>query len=354
MQTQAGFRFRCYPTPEQAQTLLHWIGCQRFIYNVKVSEDRYFRKFARTALGLPEKYPPIDSQYSHFIDPELTPWLREVPCQVLRNGTTKWRQSYARYFKRISGRPVIKKKTGKQSVWITSELFNFTPMINTQTGEILGNKLTLGTKKFPVGDILFNPSREYRIPKSIHISIENGRWYLSFSNEDSNLVSDESDTIEWLRQFTEEELLTITFGGDRGIEIPLAGNNGEIFDFSDIQKERIAKKIIQTKRYQRKMARQRLQALKEKRSTGSNYLKTKNRLTRSYIYGRDVREDFAHKTSHAIINDSDKLLYVFEDLNVKGMTKKPKAKKDTNGKWARNKASAKAGLSKKNTQFVMG
>ncbi len=30
---QIGNRFRCYPTPEQAQILLQWIGCQRYIYN---------------------------------------------------------------------------------------------------------------------------------------------------------------------------------------------------------------------------------------------------------------------------------------------------------------------------------
>ena len=47
---QIGNRFRCYPTPAQAQTLLAWIGCQRFIYNAKVGEDRYFRAFARKSL----------------------------------------------------------------------------------------------------------------------------------------------------------------------------------------------------------------------------------------------------------------------------------------------------------------
>ena len=37
---QIGNRLHCYPTPAQAQTLLAWIGCQRFIYNAKVGEDR--------------------------------------------------------------------------------------------------------------------------------------------------------------------------------------------------------------------------------------------------------------------------------------------------------------------------
>ena len=38
-----GNRFRLYPTQRQQKILLRWIGCQRLIYNAKVSEDRYFR-----------------------------------------------------------------------------------------------------------------------------------------------------------------------------------------------------------------------------------------------------------------------------------------------------------------------
>ncbi|MHB8226366.1 RNA-guided endonuclease InsQ/TnpB family protein [Acidithiobacillus sp.] len=347
MQAQTGFRFRCYPTAAQAQILLRWIGCQRFIYNAKVTEDRYYRKFARKALDQTGIYPPVDQQYSRYIHPDLTPWLKEVPSQVLRNGAVRWRQAYARYFQGLGGRPVIRKKIGRQAVWLTSELFVFHPIVDTKTGEVLGNRLTVGNRKFAVGDILFNAHKDYRIPNSIRIGIEGGQWFLSFSNEDLSQVPDEAETVEWLRKFSEEELLARTFGGDRGVEIPLAGNHGETFDFEPIQKDRMAKKVCQTKRYQRKMARQRTQAVKEKRPLGANYRKTKKRLAKSHQYGKNVREDFAHKTSRAIVHNAQNLLMVYEDLNVEGMTKKPKAKKDENGKWAKNRAAAKAGLSKK-------
>jgi putative transposase len=347
MQTQTGFRFCCYPTAAQAQILLRWIGCQRFIYNAKVTEDRYYRKFARKALGLPDRYPPVDQQYSRYIHPDLTPWLKEVPSQVLRNGAVRWRQAYARYFQGLAGRPVIRKKTGRQAVWITSELFTFHPIVDNKTGEIIGNRLTVGNRKFAVGDILFHAHKDYRIPNSIRIGIEGGQWFLSFSNEDLSQVPDEAETVEWLRKFSEEELLAKTFGGDRGVEIPLAGNHGEIFDFDPIQKARMEKKARQTKRYQRQMARQRTQASKEKRSTGANYRKANKRLAMTYQYGKNVRDDFAHKTSRAIVRNPDNLLMVYEDLNIKGMTKKPKAKKGENGKWERNHAAAKAGLNKK-------
>lgn len=123
---QIGSRFRCYPTRVQAKTLWQWIGCQRFIFNAKVGEDRYFRTFARKSLSLAGQFAPIDQQYSHF-KTELTPWLSEVPSQVLRNGAVKWMQAYSRYFQKLGGRPAIQSKHGKQSVWLTSELFEFVP-----------------------------------------------------------------------------------------------------------------------------------------------------------------------------------------------------------------------------------
>ncbi len=289
----------------------------------------------------------MDQQYSRYIHPDLTPWLKEAPSQVLRNGAVRWRQAYARYLQGLGGRPVIRKKIGRQAVWLTSELFTFSPIVDTKTGEVLGNRLTVGTKKIAVGDILFNAHRVYRIPNSIRIGVEAGKWFLSFSNEDARQVPDEADTVEWLLKFTEEELLSRTFGGDHGVEKPLAGNHGETFDFDPVQKERLEKKARQAKRYQRQMARQRTRAIKEKRLTGANHQKAKKRLARSHQYGKNVRQDFAHKTSRAVVDNPDHLLLVYEDLNVKGMTKKPKAKKDENGKWAKNRAAAKAGLNKK-------
>ena len=97
-----GFKFRAYPTSEQQTLLLQWIGCQRMIYNCKVTEDRYFRSLQKKALSLTGQHPPIDQTYAQFKDRELTPWLYEVPSQVLRNGAVKWVQAYARFFKKLA------------------------------------------------------------------------------------------------------------------------------------------------------------------------------------------------------------------------------------------------------------
>jgi putative transposase len=150
---QIGNRFRFYPTPAQAQTLLAWIGCQRFIYNAKVGEDRYFRGFARQSLSHTGEFAPIDQKYSHF-KTEQTPWLGGVPSQILRNGAVLWKQAYGRYFSKLAGRPTIHRKTGEQSVWLTSELFTFKPAVDKDTGEI--NK-KCGILKNKVGEVISEP-----------------------------------------------------------------------------------------------------------------------------------------------------------------------------------------------------
>ena len=158
--TQLGNRFRCDPTPAQAQILLQWIGCQRNIDNAKVDEDRYFRRFARKSLSPTGQFAPIDQQYGQF-KTELAPWLSEVPSVVLRNGTVLWKQADDRYFSKLGGRPVRQTKHGKQSVWLTSEVFKFVPVVDAETGEITGHQLHLGLKKFAVGVLAFKAHKEY-------------------------------------------------------------------------------------------------------------------------------------------------------------------------------------------------
>lgn len=155
---QIGNRFRCYPTPAQQKTLLQWIGCQLFICNAKVSEDRYFRSFARRSLAHVGKYAPVDQHYSHFKNPELTPWLSDVPSQLLRNATVLWKKSYARFFEGLGGRPAIHTKNGKQSAWLTSELFSFETKTDTDTGKE-SYVLRVGTQRHPLGTLDFTAHR---------------------------------------------------------------------------------------------------------------------------------------------------------------------------------------------------
>ena len=334
---QIGNRFRCYPTPVQEQTLLRWIGCQRYIYNAKVREDQYFRRFARKSLQHAGQYAPIDQQYSQF-KTELTPWLSEVPSHILRNGAVLWKQAYSRYFSKLGGRPTTHNKHGKQSVWLTAELFKFVPVVDAETGEISGHRLQVGTKKFPVGVLVFTVHKDYQPPASLHISVHAGRWHISFNYDDNNIEPSEKETADWLMRFDETELRKMTVGLDRGVSLPLAGSDNQQFGFSEKQKQRLSAQERYKKRWQRRQAR---------RTKGSaGWHKAKRKVARYQRYGSDVRRDVAHKTSYTLASDPRYKLFVFEVLKVKNMTKKAKPKQDKQGCWVRNGASAKSGLNK--------
>lgn len=181
-----GYKFRLYPNKEQQQILLQWIGCQHLIYHAKGQGDRYFRRFARRIVGTAGDPIPVDQQNSQFIT-ERPPFLRKVPSQILRNGAVKFRHAYSRFFQKLGGRPKIKKKAGRQAVWVTAELFQFLPQIDDH-GEIRSYQLTIGTDKFPVGPIPYVAHRTHAMPSSIHIAVEGGHWWLSFAAEDPDVT----------------------------------------------------------------------------------------------------------------------------------------------------------------------
>ena len=325
---QNGVKFRCYPTRAQEQALLQWIGCQRYIYNAKVREDQYFRRFARKSLQHTGQFAPIDQQYAQF-KTELTPWLNDVPSVVLRNGAVKWKQAYSCFFSKLGGRPVVHKNLGKQAVWLTSELFEFIPVTDKATGEI-SHQLRVGTKKHPVGVLSFKAHKGYTVPASIHISIHAGHWYVSFNYDDSIPEPSDKETAAWLMEFNEVELRSKTVGLDRGVNILLAGSEGQSFDFTLIQKKRLAAQERHKKRWQRRQAR----CIKG----SGRWVEAKRRVARYQRYGADVRREVAHQASCKLASDTQYSLFVFEALKVKNMTASAKGTVEAPGKNVRQKA----------------
>src|SRR5271169_3625016 len=351
----SGVKFRAYPDTTQSAVLTCWIGCQRFVYNSKVAEeDRYFRTFRNHALALTGLQTPVDQQYSQFKDGELTPWLFEVPSQILRKGAYRFMQAYARFFKGLSQRPSGKKKLGRQSVLITKELFQFIPTGNTtkvNDGLVKEPRLLIGTGKFMVGELKFTAHRPYELPNSITIARHNSQWYVSFNYGDGELPKDtpplmtEKELLEYFSGLTEEELDSIANGLDRGVVIPVAMSNGKKYDFTEAEKESLADAQESRRKLQKKFSKQ---------CKGSNGReKTKTKMGRVYAKERNIREDRAHKISHAIVEDTAQINIV-EDLQVPNMVRKPKVKKDVNDKFLKDGARAKAGLNKSILKSMWG
>ncbi|WP_146039467.1 MULTISPECIES: RNA-guided endonuclease TnpB family protein [unclassified Variovorax] len=342
-------RFRARPDAAMAQRLRQWVGHQRFIYNAKVDEDRYFAGMRLSMLArgrtAAEAATPLDRAYAQFRG-ETTPWLGEVPSQVLRIGAERWFEGKQRQLKGLARAPRRRNRLNFDSVRVSSELFEFRELDEPQ-GD-LRHELVLGNDKFGFGSLPFTAHRPYEVPKSLTLRCTGGQWFVSFSYEHAApkgfVARNEEELAYELDLLDGPALETRTLGLDRNVaDNCLATSDGRFYALSAVQKARIARKAVGAKRHQRRLARQ------EKGSANSR--KTRDRLARKLAYKREVLRDFSHQTSHDLLeskaNDAGvPQLLVLEALKVGNMTARPKARQDETGRWLRNGAASKAGLNR--------
>ncbi len=342
-----GVRLQANPNPHQKLVLSQWMGCARVIWNAKCDEHRYYSTFARKYYPV-GTFAPVDQKAAQFKSKELTPWLSDCPSQIIRNSAVTWYQTYQKYMKGLCGKPKRKPKTDRGSIYLTNELFRFDTYSDGVT------RLFIGSKTNNIGYLSFKSHRSFNKPKSLYIRKEAGKYFISFCFDDGlEAPATDKDNLHWLQGATREWLEEHTIGIDRGVTIPV--HTGESsHDFSDNQKKKMEKRSRYLKRLQRRLSRQ---------GKGSNRRKkTKNRIARQHQKIANIRNDFCHKTSRKLVACKAKVI-IFENLKTRSMTRRPKAKQDSNGPQSRsrrlvgfppslgisflpNKAAQKAGLNK--------
>jgi len=327
-----GIKLRAHPNAAQKHTLSQWMGCARVIWNGKVEEEKYHRTYARKYCTI-GTYPPIDQKTAQFKSEELTPWLSDCPSQILRNSAVNWYQTYQKFMKGLCGRPKRKTKSDKGSIYLTRELFNFELCSD-------GNvRLFIGTKTNNIGYLSFKAHSKFNHPNSLYVRKERGQYYVSFCYEngvDESTLSSNAEHLAFLQGSSREFLEQYTIGIDRGVSIPAQAGE-QHFDFSVSQKRHLSKADRYLQRLQRKQAKQ---------QKGSNRrAKTKHRMSDYHGKKSNIRRDFNHQTSRALVNSPAKI-FVFEALRTAQMTRRPKAKLDEHGRFLPNKAKHKTGLNK--------
>ena len=317
-----GASFKAYPTDDQKIILSQWMGCSRYLWNAKCGELKYFLAFAKKYFPINTKI-PVDQSYAQFKSRTLSPWLFECPSQILRNTTTNWYNTYKNFLKKQCNRPQKKKKTNRDSLYLTRELFSLKKVDNRW-------ELRIGTKSRDIGLLKLNVHRDFKEPSSITVIKENGDYRVSFCYEDlideENLLT-QKQHLEHLRNLTTEELKSFTIGIDRGVIKPIQTEN-ELFDLTKDQKRRKRAKELAIKKYQKRLSSQ---------TKGSNRRKkTKKHLGRAYKKIHNIRKDFCHKSSRSLVDNPKYKVFILEDLKTKNMTKKPKGTKDPySNKWKR-------------------
>ena len=285
------YKYRFYPTDEQAILLAQTFGCVRFVYNsvLRWRTDLYYQSKEKTG------YLQASARLTEMKKMPEFQFLNDVSCvptqQVLRHQQT----AFKNFFEGRAKYPAFKKKSRKQSAEFTKSAFKY-----------LAGKIYLAKSKEPL-DIRW--SRELPCePSTITISKDCARrYFVSCLCEFENQVLPKTDKI---------------IGIDVGIKYLFVTDNGIKID----NPRHTAKYAIRLAKAQRKLSKKRLGS--------ANRAKARLKVARIHAKISDCRLDSLHKLTRELINDNQ--VVCVESLRVKNMIKNPKLSKHiADASWGR-------------------
>ncbi len=302
---QLRYNYRLYPTPGQRAALARAFGCARVVFN-----DGLRIRAQAHAAGLPYV---TDGELSARLTavkatPERT-WLADVSAVILQQSLADLNTAYRNFFASVTGkrkgpkagRPRFKsRKDRRQAVRFTANArFKILPS---------------GRLRLPkVGDVEVRWSRDLpSVPASVTVIKDAaGRYFASFVV----LTGPAADAARFPAPDT---------GAEVGIDLGLTS-------FAVLSDGTVVRSPRFLRRAERKL--RRLQkSLSRKAAGSSNKEKARVRVARAHAKVADSRRDFHHKTSTAIIRDSQ-AVYA-EDLCVTGLARTRMAKSVHDAGWS--------------------
>jgi putative transposase len=282
--SQKAYRYRCYPTSEQAQNLACTFGCCRFIYNwgLKLRTTSYFQHGVRLS------HNDLSAAMTALKKQEGTAWLKEVSSVPLQQALRHLDRAFTNFFEKRNAYPSYKKKHGRQSATFAASAFVWD-----------GTSLTLAKQASPLLIVWSRPLPVGCQPSSVTISKDkSGRYFVSI------LIEEEIATLPMTDK---------TVGIDLGLKSLLITSEGET--------------VVNPKYYtrdERKLAKAQ-RRLAKKRKGSKNRDKARQKVARLHARIADSRRDFQHKATTKLIRENQ--VICLESLAVKNMLKNHKLAK---------------------------
>lgn len=281
----AGYKYRFYPTPEQASQLARTFGCARFAYNwaLRLRSDAYH------AEGKSIGYGDTSKALTALKKTEDHAWLNEVSSVPVQQALRHLDTAYQRFFRKESAFPSFKSRKGKQSAEYTTSAYR------VKEGE-KGKPLVYLAKMN--GPLRIRWSRPLPgPPKTIHISRDKmGRYFISFRVE-----VNPTPCAKTKRR--------------AGVDLGLKDVAVTVDDLGRLWKsgnpKHLRQDMARLKRAQRALAR--------KQRGSANREKARRKAARLHTRIADRRGDFLHKLTTKLVRRYDRI--VVEDLAVKNMVK---------------------------------
>lgn len=273
------YKYRFYPTPEQADQLARTFGCVRYVYNRALAE----RSRAWTQEQRRVTQAETDRMLTQWKRDEETAWLTEPSKGPLQATLRHLQDAYTRFWSKQNGYPRFKKK-GKTRDSATY----FRNCFTYRNGQI-----KLAKQSEPLNIRWSRPLPEGAAPSSVTVSRDSaGRYHISILVDDT---------------ITPHPPTGATVGIDAGITTLYTLSTGE-----KITNPRHEKKDRE------KLARAQRQ-LSKKKEGSKNRDKARRKVARIHARIADRRRDHLHKLSTRLVRENQ--VIAIEDLSVRNMVK---------------------------------
>jgi putative transposase len=278
MKHRRAYKYRCYPTLSQQQTLARTFGSARYVYNwgLRLRTDAYYQRQERVS------YHDTSAALTMLKQQPATAWLNEVSCVPPQQALRHLDRAFRNFFEGRAKYPTFKKKHGRQSAEYTTSAFKWD-----------GAQVTLAKMEQPLAIRWSRPLPKGAKPTTITVTKDTaGRYFVSF------LVEEDFKALSVTPQ---------TVGIDLGLHDTVTLSTGEKVGnekFLSQDEKRLAT-------LQRRLAR--------KQKGSKNRAKAKLAVAKVHARIADRRQDFLHKLTTRLIHENQVLCV--ESLSVKNMLK---------------------------------
>lgn len=335
------YKFRLYPKAIPEKRLYTTLNRCRELYNAALSERKdayklherhivYQAENGQCVAVLMEASMKVRAV--HYFEQkralveikEVREEYKDIASHVLQDVLTHLDKAFANFFRRLANgdKPGYPRFQGRDRY----DSFTYPDgagwkLTTTEAMNAKGQKTFKGTLHLSkIGALKVKMHRELvGTIKTVTIKREVDQWYVTFSCE-----------------VPESEKLPVSYedvGIDLGVSHLATLSNGEMIEHPRYYRK--AKKVLE----------KRQQALSRKKRGSHRRAKAKKLLGRAHKKIANQRRDFLHKAARQLVNRYQML--VFEDIQVRKLVHKPKAKQDEQtAEYLPNGAAAKGGLNK--------
>ena len=273
------YKYRFYPTPEQADELVRTFGCVRLVYNKALEERTRAYRLEGRGVSYGESSAALTAWKK---TPELA-FLCEVSSVPLQQALRHLQAAFANFFARRAKYPAFKsRKRSRASAEYTRSAFRWRDGL-----------LTLAKMGAPLDIVWSRPLPEGAEPSTVTVSRDAaGRWFVSL------LVEEKIAPLPPVEQ---------SVGVDTGLTALATLSSGE--QIANPRHERPGRRRLA--KAQRALAR------KEKGS--NNRAKARLRVAKVYARIADRRRDYLHKVTTRLVRENQ--VIAVEDLSVRNLVK---------------------------------